>query len=125
MRHTVVIVDNISVRGTMLTHKQKNRGGYITFIDMDELDNQTAMRIIGGYKGDMPVTIWCSIHNIPIPERAMGKIAISAIHRSIGRLYYFCFDTIKVKRKTLPKRKPWNTNNLRYFHEKNKQTYFW
>lgn len=113
VHNSVAIINNIRIRGKLCTNKKKNNGGYVSFIDMDELSNKTALRIIGGYKGDMPVMIWCSIHGITIPPKAYHEVSVSSIKRTIGSLYYFNMDEQARRRKTIGSGHKPNLHNMR------------
>lgn len=117
------IVNNITVRGPMITNKQKNNAGFLSFVDLDAVHPKTVMRILGGFSGDMPLLIWCDIHKIKVPLNSIHEIALVSIRKTIGPLYYFKSD-ITQKRKTRRVTKP-DQSNLRELTAAYSKIYVW
>lgn len=99
------IMNNICGRGRTFDCKRKNNSGRVSFVDLDKLDKKSAVRILNGYKSEMPIMMWCAIHEIDVPRLAYQEVAFANVTKVVGTQHYFNTDIIKIKRRAVKRRK--------------------
>lgn len=107
---SVAIMNNIHIRGKMINKKDQMKNGTVTFLDLDKVPVQSALRIINGYKSEMPLFIWCDIYGIDLPPRAIIEIPFQSMRHVIGPMNYFNMKPIITKKRKAKKLK---LNNVR------------